>query len=83
MKVKSLSRVQIFATPWTVVSQVLQSMEFSRQEYWSGLPFPSPGDILNPGIEPGSPTLQADTLPPEPPGKPKETKIQGHIASDW
>ena len=83
MKVKSLSRVRIFATPWTVVSQVLQSMEFSRQEYWSGLPFPSPGDLPNPGIEPGSPTLQADTLPPEPPGKPKETKIQGHIASDW
>ena len=42
---------------------------FSRQEYWSGLPFPSPGDLPNPGIEPGSPTLQADTLPSEPPGK--------------
>ena len=45
-------------------------MEFSRQGYWSGLPFPSPGDLPDPGIEPGSPTLQADTLPSEPPGKP-------------
>ena len=45
-------------------------MEFSRQEYWSGLPFPSPGDLPDPGIEPGSPTLQADTLPSEPQGKP-------------
>ena len=44
-------------------------MGFSRQEYWSGLPFPSPGDLPNPGVEPGSPTLQADTLPSEPPGK--------------
>ena len=69
MKVKSLSRVRLFATPWTVVYQALQSMEFSRQKYWSGLPFPSPGDLPNPGIEPGSPTLQADALPPEPPGK--------------
>ena len=45
-------------------------MEFPRQEYWSGLPFPSPGDLPNPGIKPGPPTLQADTLPSEPPGKP-------------
>ena len=45
-------------------------MEFSRQEYWSGLPFPSLGDLPNPGIEPGSPALQADALPSEPPGKP-------------
>ena len=45
-------------------------MEFSRQEYWSGLPFPSPGDLPNPGVEPGSPELPADTLPSEPPGKP-------------
>ena len=83
MKVKSFSHVRLFATPRTVVYQAPQSMEFSRQEYWSGLPFPSPGDLLNPGIEPRSPTLQADTLPSEPPGKPKETKIHGHIASDW
>ena len=60
LKVKSLSHVQLFVTPWTVASQAPQSMEFSRQEYWSGLPFPSPGDLPNPGIEPGSPTLQAD-----------------------
>ena len=46
----------------------LPSMGFSRQEYWSGLPFPSPGDLPNPGIEPRSPVLQADTLPPEPSG---------------
>ena len=46
-------------------------MEFSRQEYWSGLPFPSPGDLPNPGIEPGSPTLQVDSLPSEPPGMPQ------------
>ena len=65
--VKSLSRVQLFATPWTVAYQTPLSMEFSRQEHWSGLPFPSPEDFLNPGIEPGSPALQADALPSEPP----------------
>ena len=57
MKVKSLSCVRLFATPWTVAYQPLPSMGFSRQEYWSGLPFPSPGDLPDPGIEPGSPTL--------------------------
>ena len=67
-KVKSLSRVWLFMTPWTVAYQAPQSTEFSRQEYWSGLPFPSPGDLPNPGIEPGSPALQADTLLSEPPG---------------
>ena len=60
---KMLSRVQLFATPWTVAHQAPPSMEFSRQEYWSGLPFPSPGDLPNPGIEAESPTLQADALP--------------------
>ena len=69
-EVKSLSRVQPFATPWTVAYQALPSMGFPRQEYWSGLPFPSPGDLPNPGMEPGSPALQTDTLPSEPPGKP-------------
>ena len=69
VKVKSLGHVQLFATPWTVAYQAPQSMEFSRQEYWSGLPFPSPGD-LDPGIESRSPTLQADALPSEPPVKP-------------
>ena len=59
--------------PWTVAYQAPQSMEFSRQEHWSGLPFPSPGDLPNPVIEPRSPALQADTLQSEPPGKP--TKI--------
>ena len=66
----SLSRVQLFATPWTVAYQAPPSMGFSRQEYWSGLPFPSPGDLPNPGIEPGSLALQTDALPSEPPGKP-------------
>ena len=68
-KVKLLSRVRLFATPWTVAHQAPQSMEFSRQEYWSGLPFPSPGDLPNLGIKPGSPALQADALPSEPPEK--------------
>ena len=71
MKVKSLSRVRLFVTPWTVAHQAPQSLQFSRQEYWSGLPFPSPGDPPDPGIEPGSPALQADALPSEPPGKSK------------
>ena len=60
VKVKLLSHVQLFATPWTVAHQAPPSMGFSRQEYWSGLSFPSPGDLPKPGIEPGSPTLQAD-----------------------
>ena len=55
--VKLLSCVQLYVTPWTVAYQASQSMGFSRQEYWSGLPFPSPGDLPNPGIEPGSPAL--------------------------
>ena len=58
------------ATPWTVAYQAPPSMRFSRQEYWSGWPFPSPGDLPNPGIELGSPSLQTDTFPSEPPGKP-------------
>ena len=70
MKVKSLSRVRLFATPWTVAYQAPLSMGFSRQECWSGLPFPSPGDLPDLGIEPRSPALQADALPSEPPGKP-------------
>ena len=69
VKVKSLSRVHLFANPWTVAQQAPLSMGFSRQEYWSGLPFPSPGDLPDPGIEPGSPALQADVLTSEPPGK--------------
>ena len=61
--VKSLSRVQHFATLWIVAHQAPPSMEFSRQEYWSGLQFPSPRDLPDPEIEPRSPTLQADALP--------------------
>ena len=67
---KSLSRGRLFATPWTVAYQASLSMGSSRQGYWSGLPFPSPGDLPDPGIEPRSPALQADALPSEPPGKP-------------
>ena len=67
-------------TPCTVVCQAPLSMEFSRQEYWSELPFPSLGDLPNPGIEPGSPTLQADSLLSEPQENPcerdKESKIK-------
>ena len=75
------SCVRLFATPWTVACHGLQamdrgqpplSMEFSRKEYWNGLPFPSPGDLPNPGIEPRSPALQADALSSEPPGKLKK-----------
>ena len=58
------------ATPWTVAHQAPLSMGFSRQEYWSGLPFPSPGDLPNPGIEPRSPALQPNSLPTELRGKP-------------
>ena len=74
VKVKSLRRVQLFVTPWTVDYQAPPSMGFSRQEYWSGLPFPSPGDLPDPGIKSGSPSLQADTLLSEPPGKPSSAK---------
>ena len=78
-------------TPWTVAHQTPPSMEFSRQEYWSGLPFPSPGDLPNPGMGPGSPALQVDSLPEseivssdsEPPEKPmryfKTPKWKCHV----
>ena len=69
VEVKSLSHVRLFETTCTAAYQALPSMGFSRQEYWSGLPFPSPGDLPNPGIKPGSPALQAEALPSEPPGK--------------
>ena len=67
-EVKVLSCVRLFAIRWTIAYQAPLSMELSRQEYWSGLPFPSQGELPNLGIEPGSPTWQADTLPTEPPG---------------
>ena len=70
-----LISVQVFVNPWTVARQAPLSIESSRQEQWSGLPFPSPGHLPNPGIEPGSPALQTDSLPSESPGKPK-TEVQ-------
>ena len=73
MRGKLLSLVWLFVTPW-----IIQSMKFSRPEYWSGLPFPSPGHRPNPGIKPRSLTLQADSLPAEPPGKPIYIYIYTH-----
>ena len=67
--VKSLSHVRLFPTPWTVAYQASPLMGFSRQEYGSGLPFLSPGDLPDPGIEPRSPSLKEDAIPSEPPGK--------------
>ena len=75
VKVKSLHRVRLLVTPRTAACQAPLSMGFSRQEYWSGLPFSSPGDLSNPGIKPRSPTLQADSLPAEPQGKSKNTGV--------
>ena len=63
------SCVQLFMTPWTVAHEAPLSMGFPKQENWSGLPFPSPRDLPDPGIEPGSLALQADCLPSESPGK--------------
>ena len=93
-KLKSLSGVRLFVTPWTAAYQASLSIGFSRQEYWSGLPLPSPGDLPNPGIEPGSPTLEADALTSEPPGNSKlryksllydfmnESKCFGHLLTN-
>ena len=69
MRAQSLSCVQLFATPWTVAHQAPLSLGFSRQEYWSGSPFPSPGDLPDPGIKPGSLALHVDSLLSKPPGK--------------
>ena len=69
-------------TPWTVAHQAPLSMEFSRQEYWSGLPFLSSGDLPDPGIKPGSPALQRDSLLSEPPGKPILEKRTGNYFKD-
>ena len=74
-------RVRLFVTPSTVAYQAPPSMGFSRQEYWCGLPFPSPGDLPDPGIEPRYPALRADALTSEPPGKPQDginTNIRRH-----
>ena len=70
LRAQLLSHVQLFVTLWTVAHQGPLSMGFSRQEYWSGLPYPPPGDPTDSGIEPRSPVLQAHSLPSEPPGKP-------------
>ena len=72
---KSLSHVWLFVTPWAVAYQPSPSIGFSRQEYWSGLPFPSSEGLPDPGIKPGSPTLQVAALPSEPPGKPKNPGV--------
>ena len=80
MKAESLSRVWLFATPWTVAYQAPPSMGLSRQEYWSWLPFPSPGDLPDPGIKPRSSALQADSLPPEPPEKPIGQMVACNLA---
>ena len=68
--------IHIIYAPWTIACQPPLSMEFSRQEYWSGLPFPSPWDLLKPGIKPGFPALQADSYLSKPPGKPLELEYQ-------
>ena len=78
--VKLLSCVWLFATPWTVACQSPPSMGFSRQEYWNGLPFPSPGYLSDPGIKSRSPALQADSLPSEPPANPWwDSEVQGIV----
>ena len=74
---QSLSRVWLFATPWTVAYQAPPSMVFFRQECWIGLPFPSPGDLPDSGIEPGSPALQADVLPSQNQGS--KEKLKSHL----
>ena len=79
----SRSVVSDSATPWTVVHQAPPSIGFSRQEYWSGLPFPSPGDLPYPGIEPRSPALQADALTSEPLGKPPYSLIKRKTSIIW
>ena len=80
--VKLLSRVQLFATPWTVACQAPLSMGFCRQEYWCGLPFPSLVDLPKLGIKPRSPLLQADSLPSEPPGNPPPLITKGLIVTE-
>ena len=74
---ESLSHVQLFVTPW-----IIQSKEFSRPEYCNGQPYPSPGDLPYPQIEPRSPALQANSLPAEPQGKPKNTGV-GSLSLLW
>ena len=70
-----VSHVRLFVTAWTVACHVPPAMGFSREEHWSGLPFPSPGDLPHPGIKPESPALQADSLPSEPPGRTEKNPL--------
>ena len=77
----TVSCAPLFVTPWTVAHQAPLFIEFSRQEYWSGLPFLSPGNLSDPRIEPRSPALQANYLPSQPPGKPKRTIIHDLIST--
>ena len=81
--VRWLSCVRLFATPWTVAYEAPASMEFSRQGYWSGLPFLSPEDLPDPEIKPWSPALQADSLPAEPQGRPKKTRVSSLSLLQW
>ena len=74
-----LSHVQLFVTPWTVALQAPLSMEFSRQKYWSGLPFPSPENLPDPGIEPTYPALTGGFFTTEPAGKPKNMRTEVNI----
>ena len=74
-----LSPVQLLVTPWTAAHQTLLSIAFSRQEYWSGLSFPSPGDLPDPGIEPASPASASEFFITEPPGKPRQTFRQSQF----
>ena len=74
---RRFSHARLFLTPWTAARQAPPSIGFSRQEYCSGSPCPSPGDLPNPGTEPTSPALQVDSLPSEPPEKPKNTGVGG------
>ena len=78
---KLLSHVRLFVTPWTVAYQAPLSMGFSRQEYWSGVPFPSLGDLPDPGIEPGSPTLEVDALTSELPRERQPSEWEKIIAN--
>ena len=77
---KSFSRVQLFATPWTVAYKAPLPMEFSRQAYWNVLPFPSPGDLPDLGMKPGSPALWADTLLSELRGKPPNLSVSQQMS---
>ena len=76
MKVLVFNHVRVFATPWGIACQAPLPMEFSKQEYWSGLSFPSPGDLPHPGTEPRSPALESDSLVSESPGKPLYARVK-------